>query len=204
MKLKDRADALDTVLSLFDRATAMLPIIIGTAGVSAISGWAASISQSVAHFGPIAWVAAGVVGGLLFLLGYLLWVKARTHTVRLLHARALMDKTDTINPLDDVFTKKRIRLEDFKKPLTEPVVGKTFVDCELMGPAVLYFGGQTSMNGTGFISCDFVAVKEKVYVQNVLPLMDATIRGGKIYQSTILIPKSNVHMIPKEASWITE
>lgn len=203
MKIREGADTLDTALSLLDRAYNWLPLVIGTAGVSAISGWAAYVSQSVAQFGPIAWISAALIGGLLFLLLYLLWLRSRLLATRLIHAHAMMERTDTVNPLESVFTRKRIRLDDLKLPLVQPVAGKTFVDCELVGPAVILFGGQANLSHVGFVCCDFVAIKDQTLVQNVLPLIDVTIRGGKIYQATILVGQSAVPRMPKDAHWIT-
>ncbi|MBR8401482.1 hypothetical protein KDW65_33140 [Burkholderia cenocepacia] len=203
MKIKESASTLDTTLSLVDRATTFAPVLIGTAGVSAISGWAASLSRSVEHLGPIAWVGAALIGGLLFLLLWVAWLRVRTNTVKLLHAQAAMDRSDAINPLEDVFTKKRINLNDFKKPLIEPVSGKTFVDCELVGPAVLYFEG-CIIDSVKFISCDFIAVKDDALVHNVIPLQKVTLRGGRLYQATIIMPKSATKNVPSSIQWITE
>lgn len=203
MKISEGAGKLDTALSLFDRAYALAPVILGAAGVSAVSGWAASVSQSVAHIGPLAWVGAALVGALLFLLLYLLWQRGRLYAAQLMHARVVAERTNAINPLETVFTKVRVRIDDLKMPFIQPVVGKTFVDCELIGPAVILFSGNTNIDGTGFIGCDFVAVKDTATVQNVLPLINTTIRGGKIYQATILVPQSAINSIPKNAQWIT-
>lgn len=204
MKIMRAAGTVDTTLSLVERLINFVPVVLGTAGMTGLSAWAASASHSVAALGPIAWVGAGIVGGLTFLFAYWMWTKIRMQVVRLTLARGLADRTDTINTLDDVFTKRRILLDHFKKPFVEPVNNKTFVDCELVGPAVVYFGGSTTMNGVGFISCDFVAVREDVLVQNVIPFMNTTVRGGRIYQTTILVPHSSVASFPQGAHWITQ
>ena len=85
------------------------------------------------------------------------------------------------------FTKLRLRFEDIADPVESKIEGKVFTDCDLMGPAVLAFGPDSSISNASIINCDAVVMREGAYVNNALRIDNSTITGGRIVAATILI-----------------
>jgi len=134
------------------------------------TGWIAKASDWLAGYGPISWVICGLLGGLIFSFT---WFAIASGMERYQRSRTLKafkrPEIDGINPLDAVFIKHRIDINAFKNPLpNESVKDKTFVDCELVGPAVIFFLGAANLNNVAWMNCDFVAVDDNKMVQNVI------------------------------------
>lgn len=102
------------------------------------------------------------------------------------------DAVDTINPLEETFQKQRIRIADLVSPIDSTIQGKTFIDCELIGPANLVVKttvkGKATIHDVSFLDSDFILVDQgKAY--NAAALMDCTILRGRMYKVTLLVPR---------------
>lgn len=63
------------------------------------------------------------------------------------------------NPLQDRFEKVRLTLSSFYHPFFEWYRNKTFIDCEIIGPGTMTFGGAPHFEHVDFKECDFVVVE---------------------------------------------
>ena len=136
----------------------------------------------------------------------MLWSTARLNTVRLEYARELAKRTPSFNPLDETFTKQRIDLQTFRTQFNEPVTGKTLVDCELVGPALIILAGNVSMSGVGIGNCEFVKVRDGAMIFNGIPFVNLTVTRGKMRGLTIIVFESAVDNVNQGVSgiqWIT-
>ncbi len=184
------------IFRFFDTASNRLnwiPLISGVGIVSAsgtISGWLAAETKWLASYGPISWWVAALVGAtitILILIGiaYLryMWIKGAA-------IREWQKETNDINPLDLEFTRRRIKIIDLVNPITRSVSKKRFIDCELMGPAIIMFKNNINVNSAAFINCDIVVMRPKgALVFNVASFDDVQIFGGSVYNCTIYIPE---------------
>src|SRR5690349_12213294 len=87
--------------------------LFGAGGIlagGAVSAWAASATAWLAAYGPIAYVAAGLAGGLLFGAILIAYRKFRIAVAEAALSQKRTEPPRTVNPLDPVFEKKRITL----------------------------------------------------------------------------------------------
>jgi hypothetical protein len=108
--------------------------LMASFGLAAWGVWAARI---FADYSPLSWVVAGFIGGLIWVM--CLYISALAYKLRVVTAynARFLDKGVLVNPLDALFERKRILLNDFVLP-SHRLIGKVFVDCDLIGPANIY------------------------------------------------------------------
>jgi hypothetical protein len=181
------------------------PFVVGALGFGGLAGWAAFVTEPFNKFAPFSWVAAGLLGALIFMALVWGWTKIaiRYQEFRAV-ARLNARPAPPINPMDSFFTGQRIAISDFAPAIPGRMVeSKTFDNCEIVGPAWIYCGGHTLMAYSDFFDCDFVKVKNQAQAHAVIGFQDITIRRSKIFRVTFLIPEGMVGQIPPGANWIT-
>lgn len=206
MKLVDRIGKAEGAFAFWDRLLRWMPAILGTTLSGTVSGWAAATTKVLEGYAPLSWVLAVVFGACSFLTALLLWQRMRLIVTKIEFTKRFSKLPSTINPLESTFTKQRIALQDFRTQFMEPVVGKTFVDCEIYGPAIVILAGKISMSGATFGNCDFIKIKEGSSVQNGIPFLDLTVTRGKMMGLTFLVPEgaaSKLNEGVRGVQWIT-
>jgi hypothetical protein len=121
--------------------------------------------------------------------------------VKLTYARYIdrsVSPGDNVNPLDDSFNRKRIKLTSFVSPYRAIIQGKTFDQCELFGPAVVVLRGGINMNFNEFHFCDFIAVRNNSAPVTGISFVNVTVLRSKLYGLTFLVPESQVHSMIKQ------
>ena len=202
----DKLASWEGSLQLGERLLHWGPLVIGTGGAAWLGGWATAATSAFGAYSPASWVFGGLLGAGLFALVVSLWTSARTRMVRLKFASAMSEKPPTVNPLDGVFTKQRISADSFRNHFNEPVEGKTFVDCELIGPAVIFLADGISMAGVGIAACEFIRVRDGAAIYNAMPWQHITVTRGKLRGLTLLVPQSAVAKVDAGVAgiqWIT-
>lgn len=173
-------------LDRFESRLSLWILAGGPALAGAITGYTASFSDWVASFGSFAWLLFGLLAALLMSIIVLIGLEARYRSQRSRAIRRWQEASELVNPLDDVFTKRRISLADIADPITSEIKGKTFTDCQLNGPAVLLSVGTTFIN-VGFYNCDVIALKRgEVRICNAIKLVGSQVVRGRIANATIL------------------
>lgn len=203
MKIAEKISTTEGLLQFLDRVVRWAPPALGTLLSGGLASWAATATEALNKYGPISWVASGLVGAVLFCLAWWLWSVAKLNVAKAEFAKDFASKSPNINPLDDTFTKQRIDVNTFRTPTFDVAKGKVFVDCELRGPAVVLFMGYSSFSHAGFINCEMVKIKDNTSIYNVIPFENITVRGGKLYNLTILVPESAAKSFPPETHWLT-
>jgi hypothetical protein len=117
--------------------------LLASFGVSAWAAWAAEIFSKYA---PLSWVLAGFVGAALWAFIRIMWAIAMRIRVRARYDANFLRHGSDFNPLDLTFERKRIYINDFVLPSHPLIEGKTFIDCDIIGPANIYF--DTTTNAT--------------------------------------------------------
>jgi hypothetical protein len=184
------------ILSKFDRWLGRLSGLatFWPALPAAVSGLVtAELSASVAwvsQFGAFGWWCAFVAGSLAGLASAALYAvfKQRVALTRAMTKWSM--QVDNINPLDNQFTKKRIKISDLEHPATRRIAGKQFIDCQLIGPANIAFLNHTSISGVGFINCDLIPTKDTFFAFNAIGVERTKIFGGEICNATIYLHPS--------------
>lgn len=210
MGIFDRIATAEGAMQFIDRLARWWPLLIGTGAVGWLTGWAASAVGAFAVYSPLSWVLGALIGSLLFIFAYFLWA---TGVLRAAHAqiyRAAQQRPHDVNPLDASFDKKRIRLADFADPVTRHIKDKTFVECELVGPAVVAFANNSFDGWNGAFACDFVVVrddKDQFPFQNVIVIEHCHFRSPKFLRMVLMFDKHSANELDRLSSgkiqWLT-
>lgn len=181
----------ERVQRLIDRIESRLSLatMVGGGWIVSATGvtvWFAQASEWLEKYGPYGWWIASLLGIMLAvgIICGIAWLRLKWGTASAIHRWS--QAVDTINPLDHSFTGRRIRLSDLAHPVTNRIENKTFINCELMGPATIAVLNGTWQHGR-FIDCDMVALYEDVQVFNAIQFHDVNVVGGLIYGVTIYL-----------------
>jgi hypothetical protein len=110
--------------------------LLTTVGATAWGAWAADI---LSQYSPLSWIVAGLLGALFWAVVRLIWNWGYRIKIRAQYDAKFIEHGGNYNPLDLTFEKKRIYLNDFVLPSSPLIQGKTFIECEIIGPAIVYF-----------------------------------------------------------------
>ena len=153
-------------------------------GVTAYAAWATDLFSAYA---PFSWVAAGIIGAsltaLIFLivqLGVRLRMKSR-YDARILASGSM------VNPLDRTFQNRRIYINDFVLPSFTVVKDKTFIDCEIVGPANLYWWQGNNALGSVGPRMDAVFLDPQAEFDNGITLENCMFRGCSFQRITLFV-----------------
>ncbi|MGY3535254.1 hypothetical protein [Bradyrhizobium sp. USDA 4452] len=129
------------LLNTLESRWSLVALIQGSGLVASFSlpAWAVWAASIFSQYSPFSWVVAGFLGVLIWSFIRVLWQGANRLKVRTrFDAKSLQDGS-RVNPLDLTFERKRILLNDFVLPSFAFIDGKTFIECDLIGPANIYF-----------------------------------------------------------------
>jgi hypothetical protein len=117
--------------------------LVASFSLPAWATWAANIFS---QYAPLSWVVAGFCGVLAWVIIRVIWNWAYQISVRAEYDAKFIEHGGNFNPLDSTFERKRIFVNDFVLPSHPYIENKTFIDCDIIGPANLYFyvGNQMS------------------------------------------------------------
>ena len=140
--------------------------------------------------GPIAWVAAGF-GGFLCLVTSL-WIlgKFRDNWITSSIKRRFYEGAVRINPLESVFSHVRINIADLLPPLALRVNDKTFINCDIVGPAQIYLD-RSLMSNSGGESVDAVIGRPGANSMNGIIFVNCVFRDCRFYRVTFLVLESD-------------
>ena len=109
-----------------------------------LPAWAAWSAKIMSQYAPLSWVIAGFAGVVVWALARLIWNWAYRIKINAQYDARFIERGGNYNPLDLTFEKKRIYLDDFALPSHTVIQGKTFIQCEIIGPASVYFAGNNN------------------------------------------------------------
>ncbi len=100
-----------------------------------------------------------------------------------------------------VFEGKRIYLNDFVLPSQPRVVGKTFVDCEIVGPANMYFELDNSVDDVQPGLVDAVSLSGERQFYNGILFRNCKFRGCTFHRVTLFLELKEVLRI-ENLNWL--
>ena len=201
---------LNALLGAASNLYTLLPLLAGGALVTALAAWAAWATERLSAYAPASWVAAGLLGGLSFAFAAALAAYCRQRWVSTTLLRQFHDAADRVNPLETMFTHRRIKIEDMVSPSDMTVRGKTFIDCEILGPANVVFTatrpGSGGLTDCGFINCAGARFKDDAFVPNGVAFVDCNLLRCKLHRVILLVPASAYPMVSANLAglpWLT-
>jgi hypothetical protein len=160
-----------------------------TLGGGAMTGWAARASGILSQWAPLSWVIAGIGGAAVCAVVWWVITKAQYALAQAKWIRTWSSPGDGVNPMDDSFTRKRIKINDFVSPVHKVIDGKVFDRCELIGPTLVLLQ-DVNLHSPLMIDCNFICCKDNVQVTNVVVLKNVNLINCKLYGFTFLVPET--------------
>lgn len=146
-------------------------------------------------YAPLSWVVIGFCGILLYALAVFLLGMGRTWQVRAKYDAKFMQETGGVDPLSKVFEGKRIYLNDFILPSNPLVDGKTFVDCEIVGPANIFLSINNNINDIRSPRVDAVALSGLKDFLNGYVFQNCSFRNCTFHRVTLFFKPEEVRDI---------
>lgn len=137
------------------------------------------------QYAPFSWVVAGFTGLIIYALVVWLIGVGRSKLVRSKYDAKFIQETGGVDPLARVFEGKRIYLNDFVLPSQPQVIGKTFVDCEIVGPTNMYFESDNSVDDVKPGTVDAVALSGERQFYNGILFRNCKFRGCTFHRVTL-------------------
>jgi hypothetical protein len=183
----------------------LLPIVGGI-----VTTWAAALTPALRVYAPFSYVVAALLGAVMVALALALMSWSTAALFRAMYYARSARPSDTPNPLDKTFTHRRIRLVDFCDPVTRVIRGKTFVECELVGPAVALFSGCRLIGSGGpleAVGCNFISARDGDGLQyNGIFMDDCTLQNCRYLSLTMIFNKWTADNMDKGGGipWLNE
>lgn len=171
----------------------------------ALPAWAVAAGNLFEHYAPLSWVVAGFIGTGAASTMYAIAAFGRGRWVRASYDARMLAQGGAIDPLEKTFERKRIYLNEFVLPSHPLVEGKTFIDCEIIGPANILFVSGNNINNGRYPVCDAVYLKDGVIPSNTYLFTDCIFRGCNFTRSTFFVPHNEKSMFANYGlvRWIT-
>ena len=174
----------------------------------ALPAWATWASRMFSDYAPLSWVIAGFSGLLVYAACVAMHGFGRHRTVRSRYDEKFLSGTGGVDPLSKVFEGKRIFLNDFILPSNPLVNGKTFVDCEIVGPANIYLDHDNNINEIQAGKVDAVALSGKNQFINGFVFTSCTFRKCTFHRITLFFHPEEARLIAgldlNWLNWIVE
>lgn len=163
--------------------------IVTAATSSGFAAWAASETQLLSQYAPLSWVLAGLAAFLTVAVVYLVWSVARTISIRAYYNRSLYEKSGFVDPMANTFENKRIFLSEFCLPSDPYIAGKTFINCEIIGPSNLFLRHGNRVDEHKFSHCDAVLLAEGSTFYNGITVDGCMFRGCSFKRISLMLTK---------------
>ncbi|MBR0993805.1 hypothetical protein JQ580_24065 [Bradyrhizobium japonicum] len=193
------------VASNLDTIAAVVKFVLPASFTGAVVGWATWFAGLFQQYAPASWVIAGVLGAW-FGAGIIVLAAIAREKLQLIKFRNNVFAASQINPLDQMFTGRRLRLVDLAPPVGAFIDNKTFTDCEFIGPANVMFQGCNFL-GSGGEVVDGIVIKPGFLPSNGFGFRNCTFTRCKFYLMTFMVPEPDFAFFNTThagLNWITE
>jgi hypothetical protein len=176
--------------------------IAAPVGSFALPAWTSKAANIFAEYAPFSWVAAGFIGLFTYSLCYFLVSVGHGRFIRSRYdSRHLGKSANVVNPMDQVFEKKRIFLNDFCLPSQPFIHEKTFIDCEIVGPANITLWDGNRVDEARLPKSDAVALTFDARPNNAYALTQCTFRRCSFQRVTFFIADKELPHV-RSINWL--
>ncbi|WP_156417015.1 hypothetical protein [Sphingopyxis sp. H050] len=186
-------------------AAALLPIIpASVAGL--IVGYLSTGVAWISQFGAFGWFSAGLAGFLATSTALALLAKTRLWRVEAKIRERITGDGSPFDPMARVYENKRLYLRDLAPQGRREVIGKTFINCELIGPGTAIIGLRSSeqkpwpkMENSNTFDVDCIEIDVNVRSALAISFLDCDFSGCNFYHLTLLFGRRENQTL----HWIT-
>lgn len=182
-------EKIDRLMGRADTGLSLYTAIKGSsvmASVLALS-WAVEATEVFSEYAPFSWVAAGFLGIIIWATAYLLWQVGYKIRVATAYNAKFLNTGLKINPLNKTFEDQRIFLNDFALPSHPLIEGKTFINCEIIGPANMYWNYGNRGDDTKLPIIDAVCLNPQKKFFNGFVFNNCIFRGCSFQRITLFV-----------------
>lgn len=174
---------------------------VGAIASATLPAWAVRTMELFSEFSPLSWVLAGFAGLAVYCLCYLFFAWARTIHVRSRFNDRIMNSGGFVDPMAKVFERKRIFLNDFCLPTNPYITDKSFIDCEIIGPANLFLAVKNRVDQIQLPDCDAVVLPPDGKFYNGYTLINSTFRRCSFHRVTFFVSQAEYESV-KDLGWL--
>ncbi len=162
------------------------------------SAWVSYLTAAMSSYSPLSWLACGFLG--LLITSLVFWLGAFGYSKILLARRTAEIMAEiSVNPLEERFERKKIRLGDFYNPQYLAHKNKDFRNCHIAGPGLVYFKGLHA-DGVEFRQVQIVIGKSDpvnpITIWGVTTFENCKFVGGAFTELTMLMDKATYNSLP--------
>jgi hypothetical protein len=193
-------------LSTVEWSWSLALLLVGGISSFVVPAWAVRASQQFSEYAPASWVGAGFVGLLCLSFEYALLAWARAKWVRTEYDKRMMAKGSYADPLAKTYENLRIYLNEFCLPSHALIENKTFINCEIIGPANIMLQIGNNVAEARYPICDAVLLKDDLHnIYNTIVVRNCIFRQCSFQRITYLVPKEEYQYAKDWAgfNWIT-
>jgi hypothetical protein len=166
-----------------------------------VPAWAFHAANLLSEYSPFSWVAAGLVGFFVSATGYAsaMWGYGKWTCSR--YDSQMISKGRFVDPMQKAFEDKRIFLNEFCLPSHPLVEGKTFINCEIIGPANIVLQYGNSVQEQKPPECDAVVLDPTKPFYNALLFRNCTFRLCSFQRITFYV-SADEYETTKHLAWL--
>ncbi|MBK6897670.1 MAG: hypothetical protein IPH06_13890 [Alphaproteobacteria bacterium] len=170
----------------------------------------AYFTEAFLDLAPFSYGLAFLIGFVFYSLGWYIWGQYRISVAKSRILELSVGPKSSINPLNNHFENQRIYISDFFVPYDPVIKGKTFLNCEIMGPfnIIIPQGGRGTFDGVDFYECDFIEAKPNAFAHVGIGLFDVSFKNCKFYKFTIIVPPDIANQLRSikelDINWVTK
>lgn len=164
-------------------------------------------TSGINQFGPFGWFASALVSFLISAIAFGVIARSRLWRVEARSRARTLGDSSPFDPMARVFESKRLYLRDLAPLGRKKVTGKSFINCEIIGPgtAVLLLQSDPSKPPNAFkdnhiFDVDCIEIDPKITSQLAIEFWDCDFKDCNFYHLSLLFIRRENDTL----NWITK
>lgn len=177
--------------------------------VAIVSAYLANGVSWINQYGAWGWFMSGLAAFLTSSVAFALIARTKIWRVEARSRARTIGDSSPFDPMARVYENKRLYLRDLAPLGRRQVIGKTFINCEIIGPGAVVLGLRVSdknppplMKNSGTFDVDCIEIDPSVRSQLAVEFYDCDFDGCKFYHMSLLFTErqnDTLHWITKDA-----
>ncbi len=165
-------------------------------GSFAIPAWAVKTTELFKEYEPFSWVVAGFIGVAIVVLLTFLWRLGFWFLTKAQFTKLFIDKHPNVDPMKDTFENQRVFLNEFVLPTDPWIENKTFINCDIIGPANMFFVAGVSITETRGPNIDVVYLPATTKPTNGFGVSNSIFRKCAFHRITVFVGDADYQAAP--------
>lgn len=170
--------------------------------------WLAHVTAFLQPYAPFSWGIAALIGAIGFALAVLVIAHIRSAIVTASIRRKFYEGSEKLNPVVSQFQEQRIFVSDLVPPFELVIRNKTFIKCEIIGPANVVLSGPGLIKDSSIINCAASKMSDKSqFIPASVMFENCQFLECKLVNLLFLVPSSAQAKFTKDLlgiHWITD